>query len=156
MSSSLYAKKKLEMNDNHLQILSNGRYRSIEHRAVVHPSKERMSRIPDFDRTENLIYLGTKYTSTDKISYIKCYSLFIWQFTTTANLIQVHKIQPLLTIAYKLLTNTSPQTKIKHFSSITISLSYLSCSSWLDSPQFALFSTIRTCCGNLVDSKTDW
>jgi len=56
MSSSLYAKKKLEMNDNHLQILSNGRYRSIEHRAVVHPSKERMSRIPDFDRTENLIH----------------------------------------------------------------------------------------------------
>jgi len=26
-----------------LQILSNGRYRSIEHRAVVHPDKERIS-----------------------------------------------------------------------------------------------------------------
>jgi isopenicillin N synthase-like dioxygenase len=29
--------------NDHLQILSNGRYKSVEHRAVVHPTKERMS-----------------------------------------------------------------------------------------------------------------
>ncbi|CAI9095460.1 OLC1v1031414C1 [Oldenlandia corymbosa var. corymbosa] len=65
-----------------LEIMSNGEYRSIEHRAVVNPEKERMSiaafHTPDFAATigplSNLVKEnGAKYKTVKYADYVKMY-----------------------------------------------------------------------------------